>query len=73
MKKRAFTMAEAVLVMTILGVIATIMITTLKPADFSPADRAKIQTEMKAVYDAAKSCPEAHAFVDNLIERIYAQ
>ncbi len=30
----AFTMAEAVLVMTILGIIATIMITTLKPAEF---------------------------------------
>jgi len=34
MKKQAFTMAEAVLVMTILGIIATIMITTLKPAEF---------------------------------------
>lgn len=29
-----FTMAEAVLVMTILGIIATIMITTIKPAEF---------------------------------------
>ena len=34
MKKKAFTMAEAILVMTILGIIATIMITTLKPAEF---------------------------------------
>ena len=33
-KKQAFTMAEAILVMTILGIIATIMITTLKPAEF---------------------------------------
>ena len=32
--KRAFTMAEAILVMTILGVIAAVMITTLKPAEF---------------------------------------
>ncbi|MBR5304714.1 MAG: type II secretion system protein [Candidatus Gastranaerophilales bacterium] len=31
---KAFTMAEAILVMTILGIIATIMITTLKPAKF---------------------------------------
>ena len=31
---KAFTMAEAILVMTILGIIATIMITTLKPAEF---------------------------------------
>lgn len=33
-KLKAFTMAEAILVMTILGIIATIMITTLKPAQF---------------------------------------
>lgn len=33
-KFKAFTMAEAVLVMTILGIIATIMITTMKPAKF---------------------------------------
>jgi len=32
--KKAFTMAEAILVMTILGIIATIMITTLKPAEY---------------------------------------
>ena len=32
--KQAFTMAEAILVMTILGIIATIMISTLKPAEF---------------------------------------
>lgn len=31
---KAFTMAEAILVMTILGVIATIMITTIKPAEY---------------------------------------
>ena len=33
-KSKAFTMAEAVLVMTILGIIATVMITTIKPARF---------------------------------------
>lgn len=32
--RRAFTMAEAILVMTILGIIATIMITSLKPAQY---------------------------------------
>ena len=30
----AFTMAEAIIVMTILGIIATIMITNLKPSEF---------------------------------------
>ena len=32
-KSKALTMAEAVLVMTILGIIATVMITTIKPQD----------------------------------------
>ena len=32
--KQAFTLAEAILTMTILGVIAAIMITTLKPSRF---------------------------------------
>ena len=32
--RKAFTMAEAILVMVILGIIATIMISTLKPAKF---------------------------------------
>lgn len=34
LKSKAFTMAEAVLVMTILGIIATIMIQNLRPAQF---------------------------------------
>jgi len=33
-KLKGFTMAEAILVMTILGIIATIMISTLKPAEY---------------------------------------
>ena len=32
--KFGFTMAEAIIVMTILGIIATIMITNLKPSEF---------------------------------------
>ena len=34
MKTNGFTMAEAIIVMTILGIIATIMITNLKPAEY---------------------------------------
>ena len=34
MKKRAFTLAEAILTMTILGIIAAIMIATLKPSQY---------------------------------------
>ncbi len=33
-KHKAFTMAEALLVMTILGIIATVMVTVIKPAQF---------------------------------------
>ena len=33
-KKQGFTMAEAIIVMTILGIIATIMISNLKPVEF---------------------------------------
>ena len=33
-KNEAFTMAEAIIIMTILGIIATILITNLKPAEF---------------------------------------
>ena len=32
--KKAFTMAEAILVMVILGIIATIMISTMRPVEF---------------------------------------
>ena len=34
MLKKAFTMAEAILVMVILGIIATIMISTMRPVEF---------------------------------------
>ena len=34
LRSGAFTMAEAIIVMTILGIIATIMITNLKPSEF---------------------------------------
>ena len=53
MKKNAFTMAEAVLVMTILGIIATIMITTLKPAEFKEKGLAVLAKKVLGEIDTA--------------------
>ena len=53
MKKKAFTMAEAVLVMTILGIIATIMITTLKPAEFKEKGLAVLAKKVLGEIDTA--------------------
>lgn len=47
MKKRAFTMAEAILTMTILGVIAAIMIANLKPVQYRNEG---FKTTIKKVY-----------------------
>ena len=50
--KKAFTMAEAILVMTILGIIATVMISTLKPAQYK--ERA-LQVAAKSIYSEIDS------------------
>ena len=51
--KKAFTMAEAILVMTILGIIATIMITTLKPAKFKDKGLKILYKKVLAEIDTA--------------------
>ena len=51
--KRAFTMAEAILVMTILGIIATIMITTLKPAEYKDKGLAIMARKVLSEIDTA--------------------
>ena len=51
--KLAFTMAEAILVMTILGIIATIMITTLKPAEFKEKALKTLYKKVLSEIDAA--------------------
>lgn len=51
--KKAFTMAEAILVMTILGIIATIMITTLKPAEFKDKGLAVLADKVLSEIDTA--------------------
>lgn len=51
--KKAFTMAEAILVMTILGIIATIMISTLKPAEFKEKGLAVLAKKVLSEIDTA--------------------
>ena len=51
--KSAFTMAEAILVMTILGIIATIMITTLKPAEYKDRGLAILAKKVLSEVDTA--------------------
>lgn len=51
--KSAFTMAEAILVMTILGIIATIMITTLKPAEYKDKGLAILSKKVLSEVDTA--------------------
>ena len=50
--KKAFTMAEAILVMTILGIIATVMISTLKPAQYKEK---ALQVAAKSIYSEIDS------------------
>ena len=53
--KKAFTMAEAILVMTILGIIASIMITTIKPAKFKEEGLKTLAKKVLSGIDTATS------------------
>ena len=53
--KKAFTMAEAILVMTILGIIASIMITTIKPAQFKEEGLKTLAKKVLSGIDTATS------------------
>ena len=71
MKKSAFTMAEAVLVMTILGIIATIMITTLKPAEFKEKGLAVLAKKVLSEIDTATTQILLNNTQDGTTEKIY--
>ena len=71
MKKRAFTMAEAVLVMTILGIIATIMITTLKPAEFKEKGLAVLAKKVMGEIDTATTQILLNNSSDGTMANIY--
>lgn len=71
MKKSAFTMAEAVLVMTILGIIATIMITTLKPAEFKEKGLAVLAKKVLSEIDTATTQILLNNTSDGTFQNIY--
>jgi len=71
MKKRAFTMAEAVLVMTILGIIATIMITTLKPAEFKEKGLSVLAKKVMGEIDTATTQILLNNSSDGTMAHIY--
>ena len=51
--KKAFTMAEAIMVMVILGIIATIMISTMKPTEFRDRGFAVLAKKVLGQIDSA--------------------
>ena len=71
MKKHAFTMAEAVLVMTILGIIATIMITALKPAEFKEKGLKVLAKKVMSELDNATTQILLNNSADGTLDKLY--
>lgn len=69
--KRAFTMAEAILVMTILGIIATIMISTLKPAEFQEKGLQVLAKKVLSEIDTATTQILMNNSANGTMETIY--
>lgn len=69
--KKAFTMAEAILVMTILGIIATIMITTLKPAEFKDKGMAILAKKVLSEIDTATTQILINNSMDGTMANLY--
>lgn len=70
--KKAFTMAEAILVMTILGIIATIMITTLKPAEFKDKGLKVLADKVIGEIDTATTQILINNSADGTMVKLYA-
>ncbi len=70
-KSKAFTMAEAVLVMTILGIIATVMITTIKPARFKEQGYKVLAKSVYASLDTAVTQILVDKAPFNKLDQIY--
>ncbi len=70
-KSKAFTMAEAVLVMTILGIIATVMITTIKPARFKEQGYKVLAKSVYASIDTAVTQILVDKAPFNKLDQIY--
>ena len=71
LKYKAFTMAEAVLVMTILGIIATVMITTIKPARFKEQGYKVLAKSVYASIDTAVTQILVDKAPFNKLDQIY--
>ena len=69
--KKAFTMAEAILVMTILGIIATIMISTLKPSQYKEQAFQVLSKSIYAEIDSAMTQILTNHTRYNTLEEIY--
>ena len=69
--KKAFTMAEAILVMTILGIIATIMITTLKPAEFKDKGMEVLAKKVLSEIDTATTMILINNSFDGTMLKLY--
>lgn len=70
--KKAFTMAEAILVMTILGIIATIMITTLKPAEFKEKGMNILSKKILSEIDGATTQIILNDSADGSFNKLYS-
>ena len=72
MKKfQAFTMAEAILVMTVLGIIATIMITTLRPSEFQEKGLQILAKKVLSEVDTATSNVLFNDSADSTFDHLY--
>lgn len=68
---KAFTMAEAILVMVILGIIATIMISTLRPVEFRDRGFAVLAKKVLGQVDAATTQIIFNNTQDSRMDRMY--
>ena len=69
--RKAFTMAEAILVMVILGIIATIMISTLRPVEFRDRGFAVLAKKVLGQVDAATTQIIFNNTQDSRMDRMY--
>ena len=70
-KLNAFTMAEAILVMTVLGIIATIMITTLRPSEFQEKGLQILAKKVLSEIDTATSNVLFNDSADSTFDHLY--
>lgn len=71
LKLKAFTMAEALIVMTMLGIIATIMLTTLKPAEFRDKGLRVAAKKILSEIDTATTQILINNTQDGTLTRVY--